>query len=141
LGTQLIISDDAVAVVREEEVAPKKEFRTEEYTVGRGDNLGSIAKKYNTSVDQLKEWNNRTDNSIQVGEKLVVNKTEVAVAAKTKEAVAKTKTKETLYHVRKGDSLFSISKKFPGVSIADIKRWNNIKGESITPGMKLKING
>lgn len=141
LGTQLIISGEAIAEAREEEVAPKKEFRMEEYVVGRGDNLSSIAKKHNTTVEQLKEWNNRTDNSIQVGEKLVVNKTEVTVASKTKEAVAKNKTKETLYHVRKGDSLFSISKKFPGVSIADIKRWNNIKGESITPGMKLKING
>jgi membrane-bound lytic murein transglycosylase D len=141
LGTQLIISSDAVAQVREEDVAPKKEIRTEEYTVGRGDNLGLIAKKYNTTVDQLKAWNNRTDNALQVGEKLVVNKTEITRSSKTKTAVATNKTKETLYRVRKGDSLFSISKKFPGVTIADIKRWNNIKGESITPGMKLKING
>lgn len=141
LGTQLIISSDAVAQVREEDVAPKKEIRTEEYTVGRGDNLALIAKKYNTTVDQLKAWNNRTDNALQVGEKLVVNKTEITRSSKTKTAVATNKTKETLYRVRKGDSLFSISKKFPGVTIADIKRWNNIKGESITPGMKLKING
>lgn len=141
LGTQLIISGDAVTEVREEDVAPKKEIRTEEYTVGRGDNLGLIAKKYNTTVDQLKAWNNRTDNALQVGEKLVVNKTEITPAGKTKIAVATNKTKETLYRVRKGDSLFSISKKFPGVTISDIKRWNNIKGESISPGMKLKING
>jgi membrane-bound lytic murein transglycosylase D len=89
----------------------------------------------------LKAWNNRTDNALKVGEKLVVNKTEITRSSKSKTAVATNKTKETLYRVRKGDSLFSISKKFPGVTIADIKRWNNIKGESITPGMKLKING
>ena len=34
-----------------------------------------------------------------------------------------------------------ITQKFPGVTIADIKKWNNIKGESLKPGMKLKING
>ena len=140
LGTQLIISGGAVTEAREEDAAPQKEFRMEEYTVGRGDNLGIIAKKHNTTVDQLKAWNNRTDNALQVGEKLIVNKTEINLASKTKVAV-NNKTKETLYRVRKGDSLFSISKKFPGVTIADIKRWNNIKGESITPGMKLKING
>lgn len=45
------------------------------------------------------------------------------------------------YLVKKGDSLFSIAKKYPGVSISDIKKWNGIKNESLKPGMKLKING
>jgi hypothetical protein len=38
-------------------------------------------------------------------------------------------------------SLFSISKQFLGVSIEDIKKWNDISGDNIQPGMKLKING
>jgi membrane-bound lytic murein transglycosylase D len=37
--------------------------------------------------------------------------------------------------------LYSISKKYPGVTISDLKKWNNIKGEELKPGMKLKING
>lgn len=45
------------------------------------------------------------------------------------------------YYVKKGDSLYSISKKYPGVTISDIKKWNNIKDGEIKPGMKLKING
>jgi len=45
-----------------------------------------------------------------------------------------------LYYVKKGDSLFSIAKKYPGVTISDIKKWNGIKNESLKPGMKLKIN-
>jgi membrane-bound lytic murein transglycosylase D len=45
------------------------------------------------------------------------------------------------YYVKKGDSLYSISKKYPGVTISDIKKWNNISGEELKPGMKLKING
>ncbi len=44
------------------------------------------------------------------------------------------------YYVKKGDSLFSIAKKYPGVTISDIKKWNGIKNESLKPGMKLKIN-
>ena len=46
-----------------------------------------------------------------------------------------------LYYVKKGDSLFSIAKKYPGVSISDLKKWNGIKNESLKAGMKLKING
>jgi membrane-bound lytic murein transglycosylase D len=43
--------------------------------------------------------------------------------------------------VKKGDSLFSIAKKHPGVTVADIKKWNGINNESLKPGMKLKISG
>jgi membrane-bound lytic murein transglycosylase D len=46
-----------------------------------------------------------------------------------------------LYYVKKGDSLFSIAKKYPGVSISDLKKWNGIKSERLKAGMKLKING
>ena len=56
-------------------------------------------------------------------------------------ATANAKAKAKLYQVQKGDSLFKISQKFPGVTVNDIKKWNNIKEESIQPGMKLKING
>ena len=50
-------------------------------------------------------------------------------------------TKNGTYTVKNGDSLFSISKQFPGVSIEDLKKWNDISGDNIQPGMKLKING
>ena len=59
-----------------------------------------------------------------------------------KESLASTsKSKNNDYLVKKGDSLYSISKKYPGVSISDIEKWNNIKGKELKPGMKLKING
>jgi membrane-bound lytic murein transglycosylase D len=78
-----------------------------------------------------------------LGEELVVannlaNATAIAEAAPAKEKRLK---KETLYYVRKGDSLFSIAKKHPGVSISDIKKWNGIDGSELKPGMKLKISG
>lgn len=140
VGSQLIISGEVAEEAAVE--TPQKEYRTEEYVVARGDNLGAIAKKYHTTVDQLKAWNGITDNGIQAGMKLVVQKTEINDEdTPSRVASSKSKSKEKLYHVRKGDSLFSISQKFPGVTIADIKRWNNIKGENLRPGMKLKING
>jgi membrane-bound lytic murein transglycosylase D len=39
------------------------------------------------------------------------------------------------------DSLYSIAKKYPGITISDIKKWNDIRDEKIKPGMKLKISG
>ncbi len=120
-----------------------------EYIVKKGDNLGNIAKKFGSSVEDLKLWNNLEDNTIAYGTPLIVAKNEVAIEQNVatnkfnkKETLASTsKSKNNDYLVKKGDSLYSISKKYPGVSISDIEKWNNIKGNELKPGMKLKING
>jgi membrane-bound lytic murein transglycosylase D len=132
-----------------EEIASNSKIENVEYIVKKGDNLGNIAKKFGSTVDDLKVWNNLSDNNIALGASLIVAKSEVAVESvkmtnpfSKKESVASaSKSKNTDYLVKKGDSLYSISKQYPGVSISDIKKWNNISGEEIKPGMKLKING
>ena len=130
-----------------EESTPKTEIKNVEYVVQRGDNLNSIAKKNNVAVSDLKTWNDLTDDTIQLGDKIIVAKklvldTNQSVAEKhsKKEKVAKNQN-EDHYYVKKGDSLFSIAKKYPGVTISDIKKWNGIRGNELKPGMKLKING
>lgn len=149
LGTSLQIGK--IEVNEKEEIAvvtPKME--NVEYIVKKGDNLGSIAKRFTSTVEDIKQWNNLSDNNIALGKSLIVAKNEIAAETK---AVAETsfKKKDNLtsaakmnaqdYYVQKGDSLYSISKKYPGVTISDIKKWNNIKSEDLKPGMKLKING
>ena len=42
--------------------------------------------------------------------------------------------------MQKGDSLWSISKKFPGVSVQNIKDWNDISGTNLKVGTTLKIS-
>jgi LysM repeat protein len=41
-------------------------------TVGRGDALGSIATRWNTTPDKLKQWNRLPDSRIRVGQQLIV---------------------------------------------------------------------
>ena len=150
----LVKSKEEVAV--EENKQPKTEKKEEKidsnskidnyYEVAKGDNLFSIAKKYNVTVANLIEWNNITDNTVKVGNKLLVGKGEIKNVnenntSKNSYAVKTKKAKETIYQVRKGDTLVKITQKFPGITITYIKKCNNIKGESLKPGMKLKING
>ena len=131
------------------EIASNTKIENVEYIVKKGDNLGNIAKKFGSTLDDLKLWNNLADNNISLGSSLIVAKSEVvaenepiAKSFNKKESLASaSKSKNTDYLVKKGDSLYSISKQYPGVSISDIKKWNNISGEEIKPGMKLKING
>lgn len=134
-GTQIIIFQKSDFVEMPKSKAIKTEFKTQEYVVLKGDNLANIAKKHNTTIDKLKELNDLSNTSLKAGQTIVVSKTEVVQNEKSK------KLREKIYQVRKGDTLFSISQKFPGVTIADIKKWNNIKNENLKPGMKLKING
>ncbi|HLF51549.1 LysM peptidoglycan-binding domain-containing protein [Flavobacterium sp.] len=138
--------EEGVKNVDKTEITTKS---TEFYTVQKGDNLSTIARKHNATVAEIKEWNHLTDSNIQLGSTLVVSKKEIItpkeiVAEKTTKKdklAAVSKKNQEHYFVRKGDSLYSIAKKYPGVSISDIKKWNGINGENLKPGMKLKING
>ena len=143
-GTKIIVSKGSDNQTEDAVAENKPEVRNVEYVVKKGDFLGIIAKKNNVELADLKEWNNLDDNNIHAGQKLIIAKIEVsdAVAEKSskKDKVSKRES-QSHYLVRKGDSLYSISQKYPGVTISDIKKWNGIKSESIKPGMKLKING
>lgn len=139
-GTRIkILKDDQEPAVADNEPT----YKTVEYTIKKGDFLGLVAKKNHVTLEQLREWNNLEDNNVVVGQKIIVNKIEVtdAVASKGKNDKVSKGKNNNHYYVQKGDSLFSIAKKYPGITVSDIKRWNGIKNENIKPGMKLKING
>ncbi|MGL2993016.1 LysM peptidoglycan-binding domain-containing protein [Flavobacterium sp. TSSA_36] len=145
-GTNLIVN--SIAVASQDIVKP--ELKDITYVVQQGDNLGSISKKFGTATTDLIAWNAIVKNKITAGNSLIVAKNEIAIitnnataASFKKKELYPTPSKEKLndYYVKKGDSLYSISKKYPGVTISDLEKWNGIKGGDLKPGMKLKING
>lgn len=71
------------------------------------------------------------------------NPQQVKPKTENKYAAAKSKIeiKEDYYIVQKGDSIFSITKKFPNLTADDLKKKNDLKTDNIQPGMKLKIQG
>ena len=114
-------------------VATTSSSKTKYHTIRKGESLGVIASKYGLSVTQLKSFNNMKSNNIYPGQKLKVGQALVAVASTKKGGE---------YVVKKGDSLYSISKKYPGLTISKLQQLNNIKsGDALHPGMKLIING
>jgi len=144
-GLKLTLAGDVDA---EKESVNKAEVKITEHVVEKGENLGIIARKYDVTISDIKDWNNLEDNNIQLGAKLIVGKKYIissdnkTTSKKDKEDIAaNNRSQVKLYYVKKGDSLFSIAKKYPGVSISDLKKWNGIKNESLKAGMKLRING
>ncbi|MDI1316868.1 LysM peptidoglycan-binding domain-containing protein [Flavobacterium sp.] len=143
-GIKLTLTDSDASV---KDAINKAEVKVTEHVVAKGENLGSIARKFDVAVSDIKDWNNLQDNNIQLGVKLIVGK-KYMISSDSKNGVAKNESMAAndrnqvkLYYVKKGDSLYSISKKYPGVSISDLKKWNGINNESLKAGMKLKING
>ncbi|MBC3759882.1 LysM peptidoglycan-binding domain-containing protein [Hyunsoonleella sp. SJ7] len=114
------------------------------YRVRSGDYLGKISRMYGVRVSDIKRWNGLRSNNLSIGQRLTIypRKPYVAVAKSTS---TKPKPKPLtgdviIYTVKSGDSLWSISQKFSGVSVQNIKDWNGISGSSLKPGMKLKIS-
>lgn len=105
------------------------------YTVKSGDTLSSIAERHGVSVEQLRSWNNISGSRINVGQKLKVGNT--STSSKPSASVPAS-ADYTVYTVRSGESLYTIAKKFPGVSAQNIMDFNNISSD-IQPGMQIKI--
>ncbi len=114
------------------------------YRVQQGDYLGKIARKFGVRVSQIKQWNGLRNNNLKIGQRLTiyprngvpVNRGKASATAKKRVIPANAKT----YTVQQGDSLWSISQKFSGVSVQNIKDWNDISGNKLKPGMKLLVS-
>lgn len=142
---------------------PPKNSAKLTYRVKSGDNLGFISEWYGVGLSDLRYWNNIHRNLIKVGQNLVVyipdnNKEKYekinSMSFAEKQATLGKSTQQAstapkkiysdseyeYYTVRGGDNLWTIAKKFPGVSADNIKDLNNITDtRSLAPGQKLKI--
>ncbi len=108
-----------------------------EHKVAKGESLSRIAVRYGVTSAQLKEWNNLKSNRIQKGKRLVIypNGKNAQV-----ERYASNSSKPVKYKVQRGDFLGKIAQKYD-VSVAQLKKWNNLKSEKLVVGKSLIING
>lgn len=95
------------------------------YTVVNGDTLWSIANRYGLTVDELKQLNNLTSNTISVGQRLRLRSSSMP-------------TPEDVYTVVKGDTLWSIANKF-GLTVDELKGLNNLQSDILSVGQTLIV--
>lgn len=110
----------------------------EEVNVKRGDTLWGISQTYNVSVNDLKEWNNLSSTVIYPGSQL-----EVSAPSQSTEKVNRVdgndKSTNTSYSVKSGDTLWAIANQY-GVSVSQMKSWNNLTSNTIHVGQKLVLS-
>lgn len=102
------------------------------HKVKAGDNLTSIADKYDVAVADIKEWNDITSDVIYEGQVLTIYSDKQITKDNTK------KMKRTTYTVKAGDNLSGIADEF-NVTVADLKKWNNLESDNIYAGQVLKL--
>ncbi|MDI3478984.1 MAG: rane-bound lytic murein transglycosylase [Rikenellaceae bacterium] len=117
------------------------------HKVQRGQTLSTIAAKYRVTVSDIKRWNNLKSNKIYVGQKLKIysstppSKTSTATNTNTtnQSSSSSAKTQNIVHIVKSGETLSGIASKY-GVSVNNIKNWNNLSSDKISIGQKIIIN-
>lgn len=124
------------------------------HVVRQGDTLFSISRQYDITVEQIRSWNNLSGNQINLGQRLFVSgsgtptRTQDIPQSQSQpqqqpQSQVSTSTDDgeevTITHrVGSGETLFSLSRRY-GVTVNDIKGWNNLTGELLEIGQSLII--
>lgn len=136
------------------------------HKVRSGENLSTIARKYDCTSSEIKKWNKLKKSSVYKGQalKIYVQSKQPAVQAKTPKTVPSTqevaihsnsltdgqsfvvekkpsiKTVSPKYHVvKKGESLGKVSTHYH-VTTKNLMTWNNLKNSNLMIGQKIRVN-
>jgi len=104
------------------------------HTVQAKETLYSLAKKYGTTVDKIKQANNLVDNQLSIGQVL-----RIPVSEKSPAAAQDNRQTLPAYHiVQPGETLYRIHIKY-GIPIEKLRELNNLPDNTIHPGQKLRL--
>ena len=119
------------------------------HAIQAGETIYRVSKIYNVTVENLKQWNNLTENTVEIGQELMImgGVTKSTVLAEPTQAkkygsttVSSNKSSnDTQYHtLQAGETVFRVSKSY-GVTVEEIVRWNNIKNFVVIVGQRLVV--
>ncbi|AWW31631.1 peptidoglycan-binding protein [Echinicola strongylocentroti] len=92
--------------------------------------LFAISRRYETPVGDIIKNNDELKQGLKIGQRIKVPytpKTEIPEGA-------------VLHKVAPGETLFSVAQKY-GVAVTDVKAWNDLKGDDLSVGQGLIIQG
>ena len=120
IGQRLIVSQTVKPVQVKEEVASSGELKNTYYRIRRGDTLGALARRYGTTVSQLKQMNNMNSSRLSIGKNIVVKQERVEPEPETETDDSKSELE-----------LAKARKKYPKVYTSPMLKSENILKEYI----------
>jgi len=111
------------------------------YTVRKGDNLWSIARRFEVSEGDLRTWNKLDRKAVlRPGQQLTVSAAPVRTPAKTAAPAKSKAASRVVYTVKPGDTLWDIGRRYQ-VDAREILNWNNLpQGHVLRPGDQLMLH-
>lgn len=103
------------------------------YEVKKGDTLYSISKKYNLDKETIKKDNALVNDNLVVGQNLKIRTSSSIV-----EECFGDDLEDMTYEVKKGDTLYSIAKKY-NTTVDNIIKKNSLKTNALSIGQELII--
>lgn len=118
----------------------RSEPETRSITVKKGESLAAVARRGGVSVDELRQLNRLKSDRITAGTRLTLVAAPEKPVTKNSTPSGKPakKPKTTRYTVKRGDTLYSIARRF-NVDHEDIMRWNRTKSTALRTGQQLTI--
>ncbi|MBX2971421.1 MAG: LysM peptidoglycan-binding domain-containing protein [Cyclobacteriaceae bacterium] len=107
------------------------------HKVAEKETLFSISRQYNVNIEEIKQWNNLPDNSLSVGQELVIKATNTIPGMPQVQPV-EVKSAQTVHTVAQKETLFSISRQY-GATVDQLKTWNNLSSEELSIGQVLFV--
>ena len=145
---RLVLPSEAVDLFKDSLQAAPGELKPAfaRHVVRRGDTLTSIAKRYATTVAEIRANNDLDAGKLAVGRSIDIppGLDSVAMAglsAEVREGMRRARGDETrtVYRVRRGDSLWLIARRH-GTTVAKVRRWNRLRqGHLLRPGQRLVL--
>lgn len=108
------------------------------HTVKSGDTLWHVARAYNINWRDILRWNGRRTSRLQPGQRLVLYVPSAKAEGMVDTKPAAVSTVKEVYVVKQGDNLWAIGRRY-GVTPDQLRRWNGLSSNAITPGDKLQV--
>ncbi|MCE2994882.1 MAG: LysM peptidoglycan-binding domain-containing protein [Cyclobacteriaceae bacterium] len=106
------------------------------HVVAQGETLYSIARQYNVSVDDLKKWNNLSNNEISLGQTLSIGKSAMVIESPPR--LIEQQSVSSTHTVAAKETLYSLARQY-NVTVQQLKEWNNLTSDELKLGTSLYV--
>jgi LysM repeat protein len=123
-------------------VQSKQQSAANTHKVAPKETMYSISRAYGVSVDDIRRWNNLTDNNLSVGQELVIKKPSGQQSTVSAKPVSTEKVlpppPNGLHTVATKETMYSIARLY-GISVSEIRSWNSMSSDELQVGQSIYV--